>query len=664
MSAALFFAALGLQLAGGLAGLLLSHRPRLALRAGALGAVAGGLVGVGLALAVLTGTPFLSIDLPWPVPGGTLSLGVDALSAVFLVPVFGLSALFAVYGVGYLDAQTGKRWLGGQVFFYNLLAASMAVVVAARDGVLFLVAWEVMSLASFFLVAFENDRPEVGAASRLYLIAAHLGAGFLLVFFALWEHTTGSFALVRQAAGALGPGAPATLFALALVGFGTKAGLWPLHVWLPKAHPAAPSHVSALMSGVMLKVGVYGVCRTLWLLGTVTRTWAVVLLLCGAVSALLGILGALGQRDLKALLAYSSGENVGVIFLGLGVGALGSAAGQPVVAAAGYAGAFLHTWNHGLFKGLLFLGAGNVLHATRTRTLEQLGGLARSMPWTAAAFGLGAAAIAGLPPLNGLVSEWLIYGALFRAGVHLPGAAGLLGLGAAAVLALVGGLALATFAKAMGTVFLGEPRTADAAHAHEAGPWLLAPMGVLAAGCLAVGLAPSLATGLLGRAVGVLDPGAHAALAEVTAWTGPLAQVGRVSAALLVLTLGVVALRNHLLKRRAVASSPTWGCGYAAPTASMQYTGSSFSDPVTALFRPVLRSTEHLEPPRGFFPAAATFATRTPDLAEHALWAPLFCVAARGLATLRFLQGGRLQHYLLFLLLTLLVLLGWALVPL
>ncbi len=664
MSAAPFFAALGLQLAGGFAGLLLSQHPRLALRVGALGAVAGGLVGLGLALAVLTGTAFLPIDLPWPVPGGTLSLGVDPLSAVFLVPVFGLSALFAVYGVGYLDAQVGKRWLGGQVFFYNLLAASMTMVVAARDGVLFLVAWEVMSLASFFLVAFENDRPEVGAASRLYLIATHLGAAFLLVFFALWEQTTGSFALVRPAAGTVGSAAAATLFALALVGFGTKAGLWPLHVWLPKAHPAAPSHVSALMSGVMLKTGVYGVCRILWLLGPVPRSWAVVLLLCGAVSALLGILGALGQRDLKALLAYSSGENLGVIFLGLGIGALGTAAGQPLVAAAGYAGALLHTWNHGLFKGLLFLGAGNVLHATHTRTLEHLGGLARSMPWTTAAFGVGAAAIAGLPPFNGLVSEWLIYGALFRAGVHLPGAVGLLGFGAAAVLALVGGLALATFAKAMGTVFLGEPRTAAAAQAHEAGPWLLAPMVVLATGCLAVGLAPAWVTGLLGRAVGVLDPAAHAALAEVTTWTGPLAQVGRVSAAVLVLTLALLALRTHLLKRRVVATSPTWGCGYAAPAATMQYTGSSFSDPVTALFRPVLRSTEHLEPPRGFFPAAGTFATCTSDLAERALWVPLFGGAARGLATLRFLQGGRLQHYLLFLLLTLLVLLGWALIPL
>lgn len=654
--------ALALQVAGGAAGAVAAHRPRAALRLGALGAVLGGLVGAAASLGVLLGVPLAPIDLPWPVPAGRLALAVDPLSAAFLVPIFALSALFAVYGVGYLEAYAGRRWLGAQIFFYNLLAASMAVVVSARDGVLFLAAWEVMSLSSFFLVAFEGERPEVAEASRLYLIAAHLGGLFLVVLFALWGQVSGSFALVRPA-NPVPAGTAALLFGLALVGFGTKAGLWPLHVWLPKAHPAAASHVSALMSGVMLKTGVYGMCRLLWLLGPAPRWWGMLLLVAGTASALLGILGALAQRDLKALLAYSSGENLGVIFLGLGIGALGSAAGHPLVAAAGYAGALLHVWNHGLFKGLLFLGAGSVVHATHTRTLEHLGGLAKTMPWTAATFAAGAAAICGLPPFNGLASEWLLYGALFRAGTDLPGAAGLLAFTATAGLALVGGLALATFSKAAGIVFLGEARTPAAAHAREAGAWLLAPMAVLAAACLAVGLAPAFAAGLLAPAVAGLASVGAADPVSLAEWTAPLARVGWAGAGVLGLALALAGFRAVLLRGRALAASPTWDCGYAAPAASMQYTGGSFSAPLVAVFQPLVGARRSLEPPRGPFPTGGRFATTTPDPAEEGLWVPLFRVAARGLGTLRFLQGGRLQHYLLFLLLTLLALLAWALFP-
>jgi len=665
MTGAALLGSLVLYLAGGVAGLALATAgsPRLALRTGAAGAVAGAASGLWAVWGALLGGPAVSVRLPWAVPVGRFHLEVDALAAAFLVPLFLLSALFALYGVGYLEPHAGRRRLGGQVFFYNLLCASMALVVAARDGVLFLVAWETMSLASFFLVAFEDERADVRDASRVYLIAVHLGAAFLLAFFALWGRETGSFSLERPGPGALSAASGTALFALALVGFGTKAGLWPLHVWLPKAHPAAPSHVSALMSGVMLKTGVYGVCRTLWLLGPAPQSWGLVLLTLGAVSGLLGILSALGQKDLKALLAYSSGENVGVVLLGLGIGALGTALGRPLIAAAGYAGALLHVWNHGLFKGLLFLGAGSVVHATHTRNLEHLGGLAKRMPWTAGLFLVGCAAIAGLPPLNGLVSEWLIYGAFFRTGVDLPGALGLVGLAAAAVLALIGGLALAAFAKAAGTAFLGEPRSAAADNAHEGSAWLLVPMGLLAAGCLAVGLAPAAFAGLLRGALRLLDADAAAVLPDVASWAAPLGRLGRFSAGATLLVLAILALRAALLKGRRVGASPAWDCGYAAPTARMQYTGSSFVEPSGVLFRSVLRPDRILDPPRGYFPRSGSFASVAADRAETALWEPLFARAARGLGTLRFLQGGRLQHYLLFLLIALLVLLGWALVP-
>lgn len=452
-----FLAALALYAAGGAAALVTGARPRLALRLGAAGAVAGGAAGTGAALRALLSFPTPTLDLPWSLPLGALRLAADPLSAAFLVPIFALSGLFAVYGVGYLDAWAGRKWLGGQAFFYNLLAVSMALVVVARDGVLFLAAWEVMSLASFFLVAFEHERSNVREAARTYLIAMHLGAFFLFGFFLWLARETGSTALEAAGPGALAEGTAGALFALALAGFGTKAGLWPLHVWLPKAHPAAPSHVSALMSAVMVKTGLYGLCRALWLLGGPRPSWALVLLAAGAVSALLGILFALVQRDLKALLAYSSAENAGIVALGLGVGAAGSALGEPLVAAAGYGGALLHVWNHGLFKGLLFLGAGSVLHGAHTGELDRLGGLAKRMPWTAGAFLVGAAAIAALPPLNGLASEWLLYGALLQAGTSLPGAWGLAPLAAAAALALAGGLALAAFAKAGGPSSSGRP---------------------------------------------------------------------------------------------------------------------------------------------------------------------------------------------------------------
>lgn len=658
-----FLAALALYAAGGAAALATAAKPRLALRLGAAGAAAGGALGTWAALCALLSGPAPALELPWSLPLGALRLAADPLSAAFLVPIFALSGLFAVYGVGYLDAWAGKKWLGGQAFFYNLLSISMALVVLARDGVLFLAAWEVMSLASFFLVAFEHERPDVREAARTYLIAMHLGAFFLFGFFLLLARETGSTALEPVGPGALAAGTAAGLFALALVGFGTKAGLWPLHVWLPKAHPAAPSHVSALMSAVMIKTGLYGLCRTLWLLGGARPSWALALLAVGAASGMLGILFALVQRDLKALLAYSSAENAGIIALGLGIGAAGSALGQPLVAAAGYAGALLHVWNHGLFKGLLFLGAGSVLHAAHTGEIDRLGGLAGRMPWTGGAFLVGAAAIAGLPPLNGLASEWLLYGALFRAGTALDGVWGLAPLAAAAALALMGGLALAAFAKAAGAVFLGEPRTAQAAAAHEGGWLLKGPLVLLAALCLAAGLAPAALAGALGRAVAVLDPAAGAALGQAAGWTAPLARVGLASALLLALGGALLGLRRALLSGRAVAASPTWDCGYAAPTARMQYTGSSFAAPAGEVFDGVLRSTVVFDAPEGFFPRTGRYESRGDDAAEAHLWRPVFAGAGGALDRLRFLQGGRLQHYLLFLLLALVALLAWALVP-
>jgi formate hydrogenlyase subunit 3/multisubunit Na+/H+ antiporter MnhD subunit len=318
---------------------------------------------------------------------------LDALSAVFAVPILVIAALAAVYGQEYLSPYAARKELAVTWFWYNLLTGSMLLVAVARNAVLFLLAWEAMSLASFFLVMFEHQRASVRHAGWVYLVATHIGTAFLLVMFAVLGRQAGTLDFAAFAPGPATPMAPGLLFLLAVVGFGTKAGFMPLHVWLPEAHPAAPSHVSAVMSGVMIKTGIYGLLRVLTFLGPPAPWWGWVLVATGAVSGVFGVLFALAQHDLKRLLAYHSVENIGIIAMGLGVGMLGLSYRQPAVAFLGLAGGLLHVCNHAVFKSLLFLSAGSALQATGTREIDQLGGLLRRLPVTGAVFLVGSAAI-------------------------------------------------------------------------------------------------------------------------------------------------------------------------------------------------------------------------------------------------------------------------------
>ena len=485
----LMLLAVSILVLSGVLSLVLGRQARRATVTGVGGAVLGGLIGLVPTVSVLWTGRVETWRGAWQVPLGSFSVQLDALSAFFLLPILGLATVAALYGGEYLMAYRSRKNLGAAWFFFNLLVASMVMVALAQNGVLFLLAWEIMSLASFFLVTFENEQETVRQAGWTYLVATHLGTVFLLVLFLLLGRQAGSLDFDRflAASGSIAPMA-GVAFSLALIGFGTKAGFMPLHVWLPEAHPAAPSHVSALMSGVMIKTGIYGLLRTLTFLGPPASWWGWVLIGIGLVSGLGGVLFALAQHDLKRLLAYHSVENIGIIALGLGVGVLGLALHQPALAVLGLAGGLLHVLNHALFKGLLFLGAGAVIHATGTRDIEHLGGLIRRMPWTAAMFFIGSVAICGLPPLNGFVSEFLIYVGAFT-GLGLSGVS-VWGTATIAGLAMIGGLAAACFTKAFGIVFLGEPRS-ELAHVHEAGWAMLAPMAVLAIGCVAVGfLAP------------------------------------------------------------------------------------------------------------------------------------------------------------------------------
>lgn len=656
----LLLLAVGLLLTSGCAALLTQQSFRWSTICAVSGTVVAAIVGIIPATRVLLGAPAEAISVAWSVPYGSFSIAVDALSAFFLLPIFALSAVAAVYGTEYMRAYQTSRSVGPPWFFFNLLVASMVIVVIARNGILFLVAWEVMALASFFLVTFEDEKDSVRDAGWIYLVATHLGTAFLLALFILMGGGADSldFDLFSVA-----PSRAGLLFVLALVGFGTKAGLMPVHVWLPEAHPAAPSHVSAVMSGVMIKTGIYGLVRTLTFLGAPPVWWGWLLCGVGLLSGVFGILFALAQRDLKRILAYSSVENIGLIALGLGIGLLGLSTGSPTVAVLGFAGGLLHVWNHALFKGLLFLGAGAVAHATGTRDIERLGGLLKRMPWSGSLFLVGAVAICGLPPLNGFVSELLIYlGALHGLTSGATSIAGPV-IAVLGALALIGGLAAAAFTRVVGVVFLGTPRSEQAILPHETGPAMRLPMLLLAAGCVLLGLlAPTIMsslTALLVVATGL--PTDVVMDTNLASMTGILSLASAVAGAVLVVIALLAGLRHMLLSGRRIDASVTWDCGFTQPTARMQYTASSFAQPLTNLFAPVLQSRRRLVPPAGFFPRVASLTTATPDLSSAHLYAPVFNRIGRSLLALRWLQHGRVHLYVLYIALTLLILLIWKL---
>ena len=653
--------AFALFLLGSLLPLLLARRPAVATAAGVACAVAGSALGMVAAVRALVNSGATDWQLAWALPIGAVHLGLDSLSAFFLVPLFLLGAVCALYGRGYLGTRLrdGLSWS-----FFNLLLIALAAVFTARDVILFVMAWELMAVSSFALVVHERERDSVRHAGWIYLAASHLGmAALVAVFFGFSRAANGAldfaaFRAVLPGAGALG----GLLFLLAVFGFGAKAGFLTLHGWLPEAHPAAPSHVSALMSGVLIKTGLYGLLRILTFFTAWPAWWGGVLLGLGLAGCLVGILQALTQQDLKRSLAFSSVENIGIIALGLGLGILGTAWQQPVVAALGFAGALLHVVNHALFKGLLFLGAGSVLHAAGTGRLDRLGGLLKTMPQTGALFLFGAAAICGLPPLNGFASEFLIYLGAFHGALAASGemnAAGLIVIGG---LALTGGLTLACFTRLTGLVFLGERR--PDVHAHEGSLWLRLPMHTLALGCLLMGLgAPWLVPWLFPRLLSETFPALQtlAAAPTATAALGMRWVVAFAAAfALVVLALALLR-RSRLQAGGGVTAAGTWDCGYLQPTARMQYTASSFSEPLARLFQSFLRAKSAGDAPAGLFPAPVTRSTQLRDLATDRVAVPLFRSVAWLAKQVRWLQHGRVQLYVLYIALTLLALLLWKL---
>lgn len=616
--------------------------------------IVSSLCGISGALGCLLSRSNISWNIAGNFPFAPITLGIDPLSAFFALPILLVSSCCSIYGLNYWKAEENLRTTPKLTFFFGLMVASMLMVTMARSAAPFLFAWEIMALAAYFILTTDDHTPEVRDAGTVYMICTHTGTLILFAFFAILNATTGSFAFPATASLSAATPIATVVFFCALFGFGFKAGIMPLHVWLPGAHANAPSHVSAIMSGVILKIGIYGIVRSLSFFNTIPLWWGILLLVLGMISGVVGVLFALGQHDIKRLLAYHSIENIGIIVMGIGIATLGSSMNSPLLIILGLSGALLHVLNHATFKALLFLGAGSIIHATGTRELEKMGGLLRNMPITAATFLTGAVAICGLPPLNGFVSELLIYLGFFNTVIFQEGSAAFTAALAAPALALVGGLAVACFVKVFGVVFLGVARSNESEHCHEAGSLMKLPMIILALICFAIGIAPVMMTPLLQSAVESYSP-ENIPLPQLI----KIAPMLFVSISSMLLIAGLVAIWKYYsrkLKKQPLSSGATWGCGYLAPTSRMQYTASSFADLLVSFFGGVLRPENHLPHIAGVFSKPAHFASHLPETVLEKIYQPLLAWGHEKMQPVRRLQHGHLHIYILYTVVTLVVL--------
>ncbi len=579
-----------------------------------------------------------------------LELAIDSLSRFFLLPIYLICPLAAMYGARYFGGKSWSLRVAVNASFSALLQVAMVLVVVAGNLLTFALAWEVMSLASFVLVLYEYEQEETRKAAYLFLLFTQGGALLIFAAFAVISTQSGSFAF-DQAAG-LSTAMKTLAFLLAFLGFASKAGAIPLHLWLPHAHPAAPSHVSAVLSGVMLKIGIYGVLRTSFLLGIDNALFGYIILGGGIVSGLLGVFYALGKHNFKRFLAYSSIENIGIILIGIGLGMIGAAHGDSLMSGFGFAGALLHVLNHALFKSLLFFGAGAVARQAGTVHIDWLGGLLKRMPWTGSSVCVGSASISGLPPFNGFVSEFLIYLSAFH-GLAATSSAAFPAIAAIVALAAIGGLALCSFTKVVGIVFLGQPRSVGAAEAKECGAAMTVPMALLALSCLVIGLVPQPFISLaLAALTDVMAP-TKTVLAATTKAGNNLAY----GVQLFVLAFIVVlAVRGLLYRGKMVTRGPTWGCAFTRPSTRMQYTGASYGRSVINFFRPAAVIRESSIRLTALFPEPRHFAGRVDDLAEFGIYRTISRPLLNVLARFHWIQHGNVQLYIGYIVVAILIL--------
>jgi hydrogenase-4 component B len=625
--------------------------------------------------------------LPTLIPYVQFTVRLDPLSAFFGLLVSLLSFALSLYSLGYARGFYGRKNVGVLGAFFNLMLLATTLVVMADNAFFFLMVWEIMALSAYCLVSFEHEKPETRSAGVLYFVMSHIGTGcimlgFLLLFQAAGQasgnygpetYSFASFHALTQNADWLSSGSRDAAFLLFLTGFGVKAGIVPLHTWLPAAHPVAPSNVSAFMSGVLIKTGIYGMTRVFfYFLGTPPIWWGVAVLSIGTISAVLGVLYALMQHDLKRLLAYHSIENIGIILMGFGASLMFLHTNHPLLATLALIAGLYHTINHAVFKGLLFLGAGAVLHATHTRDMEQMGGLAKRMPQTAFFFLVGAVAISALPPLNGFVSEWLTYQSLLQGFGTTDSLLRLMFPIGGALLALTGALAAACFVKAFGITFLAQPRSKAAAQAHEAPLTMLLGQGVLVAACVFLGLFPTvflrvldpLTQQLTGQQISQLLTLANGlVLSGVNQSGGTVSTLGITLLGLCLLSLPFV-LWLVFARRAKTRIGPTWDCGLKGLTPRMEYTATGFSKPIRMIFKALFRPRREVQREYDFSPYFTTsirFEAQVEEVFETRIYRPLNRWVLWASRRMRALQAGSLQAYLIYIFITLLLLLLFAL---
>jgi len=649
-------------LIGAVSSVLLNKKDRICSIVSFMSAAIASVLGILFSLSVLFGSNS-TLQLAGS-PVMNFSLVVDKLSAFFILVISITSFAVSIYSTGYVKEYFGKKNIGYLGFLYNIFILSMILVVSANNVVMFLIVWELMSIISYLLVVFEHEKAENRKAGFIYIVMTHIGTGFIILSFLILASGSGSFNFETFRAAALPPYLKDLAFLFALIGFGTKAGIVPLHIWLPYAHPAAPSNVSALMSGVMIKTAIYMLIRVIFdFLGADTMWWGLLLLFIASISALLGVMYALMEHDMKRLLAYHSVENIGIILIGVAVAMIFMSSGQKELAAFGLIAGLYHTVNHAVFKSLLFMGAGSLIYSTHTKNIEEYGGLIKKMPWTALFFLIGSISISALPPFNGFVSEWLTFQAQL-AGMNLSdNIIKIAVLFSGAGLALTSALAAACFVKAFGISFLALPRSAHAEHAKEVPTSMLAGMAILSLMCIVLGIFPSFFVSLIDSVseslVGTGISGKMSFDMSITSFSAFPAGISTIWIALLVFVLLPLPIIAYLLlNRRSTVKYETWGCGQPLSTGRNEYTATAFSKPIRIwlgnIFRPhrEIRTTYSDSP---YFKEKVIFESDIEPVFEKYLYEPVTWVVLTISRLMRVMQTGYIQTYLLYILITLVI---------
>ena len=651
--------------------MLLNGKDKLANAWTSFFAIGGSVWGIAVSVAVFASgndAAFIIGQSFWPLL--TIGFSVTKLSAFFVFAISLISLFCSIYGIGYIKHYYRKYGIGALGFFYNVFVVGMIMTVTADSALLFLVFWEIMSFASDFLVVFERDDEQNVSAGFIYLVMTHVGTLFIIIAFLLifqYSHSF-DFSAIQQSAKLIPMAIKNVVFVLLLIGFGTKAGIIPFHIWLPKAHPAAPSHVSALMSGVMIKTGIYMMIKLfLVILQPVPLWWGLSVLTIGAVSALLGVLYAFSEQDIKRLLAYSSIENIGIILLGVGSALVFSALAMPELVVLSLAAALFHTLNHAVFKAVLFLSAGAVINQTHTRNMEKYGGLIKYMPQTTVCFLVGSMAISALPPFNGFFSEWLTFQALFKGIFLLDFWAKWFFVLAAGALAFTGGLALACFVKAFGSTFLARPRSSVASLAEEAS--LSLRVGMFSLVCLT--LIFGVASGYIMAVAESISRGSidFFATAESSTSYGNGLVVGNSTASasglgillgiMLAILLVVIVVRGLIYRKQRIVICATWSCGSALfPRTQINPTG--FSRSIVLIFKGVLKpslqhNVEYLDAQSRYLPSSRAVSVGISDVYNVYFYRPLYAIITAASVYSKAIQSGNINMYILYILIALAV---------